>query len=156
MIGIRGAAAPTDSAGSTSPQPTWPRCTGSRRSATRSCGARLTPDYDFGCKRPTFSNSYYRAFTKPHVHLQTTGIERIEPDGIVANDGTKTVIDTLVLATGFDLWEANFPAIEVIGRTGRNLGKWWRDTRFQAYQGMSMPYFPNFLSLASPYAFSSG
>src|SRR6185312_6077338 len=26
---------------------------------------RLTPDYDFGCKRPTFSNGYYRAFTKP-------------------------------------------------------------------------------------------
>ncbi len=74
---------------------------------------RLTPDYDFGCKRPTFSNSYYRTFTKPHVHLQDRGIDRIEPDGIVANDGTKTVIDTLVLATGFDLWEANFPAIEI-------------------------------------------
>lgn len=115
--------------------------------------AKLTPDYDFGCKRPTFSNSYYRTFTKPHVHLQDSGIARIESDGIVANDGTKTVIDTLVLATGFDLWEANFPAIEVIGRDGRNLGKWWRDTRFQAYQGVSMPYFPNYLSLASPYAF---
>jgi hypothetical protein len=59
----------------------------------------------------------------------------------------------LVLATGFDLWDANFPAIEIIGREGRNLGKWWRDTRFQAYQGVSMPYFPNYLSLASPYAF---
>ena len=58
-----------------------------------------------------------------------------------------------MLATGFDLWEANFPAIEVIGRDGRNLGKWWRDTRFQAYQGVSMPYFPNYLSLASPFAF---
>jgi cation diffusion facilitator CzcD-associated flavoprotein CzcO len=114
---------------------------------------KLTPDYDFGCKRPTFSNSYYRTFTKPHVHLQADGIERIEPDGIVNADGSKTVIDTLVLATGFDLWEANFPAIEVIGREGRNLGKWWRDTRFQAYQGVSMPYFPNYLSLAGPYAF---
>jgi cation diffusion facilitator CzcD-associated flavoprotein CzcO len=115
--------------------------------------AKLTPDYDVGCKRPTFSNSYYRTFTKPHVHLQDSGIARIEADGIVANDGTKTVIDTLVLATGFDLWEANFPAIEVIGRQGKNLGKWWRDTRFQAYQGVSMPQFPNYLSLASPYAF---
>lgn len=114
---------------------------------------KLTPDYDFGCKRPTFSNSYYRIFTKPHVHLQDSGIERIEPDGIVANDGTKTVIDTLVLATGFDLWEANFPAIEIVGREGRNLGKWWRDNRFQAYQGVTVPYFPNYLSLASPYAF---
>ena len=114
---------------------------------------KLTPDYDFGCKRPTFSNGYYRAFTKPHVHLQADGIARVEADGVVNADGSKTVIDSLVLATGFDLWEANFPAIEVIGREGRNLGKWWRDTRFQAYQGVAMPYFPNYLSLASPFAF---
>ena len=115
--------------------------------------AKLTPDYDFACKRPTFSNSYYRVFTKRHVHLQTSGIERIEADGIVSSDSTKTVVDTLVLATGFDLWEANFPAIEIIGRNGRNLGKWWRDTRFQAYQGMSIPSFPNLLILAGPYGF---
>jgi len=114
---------------------------------------KLTPDYDFGCKRPTFSNSYYRAFTKPTVHLQTSGIEHIEPHAIVAVDGTRTEIDTLVLATGFDLWEANIPAIEIIGRGGRNLGKWWRENRFQAYQGISIPHFPNYLSLASPYAF---
>jgi cation diffusion facilitator CzcD-associated flavoprotein CzcO len=115
---------------------------------------KLTPDYDFGCKRPTYSNSYYRTFTKPHVHLQTAGIERVEPDGIVASDGTKTAIDTLVLATGFDLWDANFPAMEIIGRDGRDLGKWWRSNGFQAYQGLSIPYFPNYLNLASPYAFS--
>ena len=114
---------------------------------------KLTPEYDFGCKRPTFSNSYYRAFTKPTVHLQTSGIDHIEPHAIVANDGTRTEIDTLVLATGFDLWEANIPAIEIIGRGGRNLGKWWRENRFQAYQGVSIPHFPNYLSLASPYAF---
>ncbi|CAJ1500080.1 NAD(P)/FAD-dependent oxidoreductase [[Mycobacterium] kokjensenii] len=114
---------------------------------------RLTPDYDFGCKRPTFSNGYYQAFTRPNVHLQDAGIDHIEADGIVGRDGGKVEIDTLVLATGFDLWEANFPAIEVIGRDGRDLGKWWRETRFQSYQGVSMPYFPNYLSLAGPYAF---
>ncbi len=113
---------------------------------------RLDPAYDYGCKRPTVSNSYFRAFAEPHVHLETSGIERIEPDGIVACDGTKRFIDTLVLATGFDVWDANLPAIEVIGREGRNLGKWWRETRFQAYQGVSIPSFPNFLSMASPYA----
>jgi cation diffusion facilitator CzcD-associated flavoprotein CzcO len=115
---------------------------------------QLTPDYDIGCKRPSWSNDYYRSFTKPHVHLETNGIARIEPDGIVTTDNCKAVIDTLVLATGFDLWDANFPAIEIVGREGRNLGKWWRDNRFQAYQGVSIPYFPNYLSLASPYGFS--
>ena len=58
-------------------------------------------------------------------------------------------------ATGFDIWEANIPAIEIIGRDARNLGKWWRDNGFQAYQGVTIPAFPNFLSLAGPYA-SSG
>ncbi len=64
------------------------------------------------------------------------------------------MIDTLVLATGFDVWEGNLPAIEVVGRDGRNLGKWWRESKFQAYQGVSVPYFPNFLTLASPYGFT--
>jgi cation diffusion facilitator CzcD-associated flavoprotein CzcO len=84
--------------------------------------AKLTPDYDYGCKRPTISNGYYRTFTKPHVHLQADGIDHIEADGIVNVDGTKTEIDTLVLATGFDLWEANFPAIEVIAAISENGG----------------------------------
>ena len=113
---------------------------------------KLTPSYEFGCKRPNVSNSYYRALTKPHVHLETTGIDRIEPNGIVTRDGAKRLIDTLVLATGFDVWDANMPAIEVIGRDGRSLGKWWRENRFQAYEGLSVPYFPNFLTVASPYA----
>ncbi|MFS0896214.1 flavin-containing monooxygenase [Mycolicibacterium litorale] len=115
---------------------------------------KLTPDYDFGCKRPTYHNSYYRTLAKPNVRLETSGIQRVDPDGIVTADGHKEHIDTLVLATGFDLWDANFPAIEVVGRDGRNLGKWWRDNRFQTYQGISVPYFPNFLNLASPYSFA--
>ncbi len=113
---------------------------------------KLAPDYDFGCKRPTLSNTYYPTFTKPHVRLETSGIECIEPDGIVSRDGSKRTIDTLVLATGFDVWESNLPAIEVIGRNGRNLGKWWRENRFQAYEGVSVPAFPNMLTQASPYA----
>ena len=60
----------------------------------------------------------------------------------------------LLLATGFNLWDANFPAIEVIGRDGRDLGKWWRDNRFQAYEGIAIPSFPNFVSLNSPYSYS--
>jgi cation diffusion facilitator CzcD-associated flavoprotein CzcO len=115
---------------------------------------KLTPDYDFGCKRPTFSNTYYPSFNRRNVHLETTPIERIEADGIVTSDGGKTVIDTLVLATGFNIWETNFPALQIVGRDGRDLGAWWRAGRFQAYEGVAIPYFPNYLSLASPYAYS--
>jgi cation diffusion facilitator CzcD-associated flavoprotein CzcO len=120
----------------------------------RALRRQLTPKYEFGCKRTTFNNEYYRTFTKQNVTLETAGIDHIESDGIVTSDGRKTTIDTLVLATGFDLWEANFPAIEVVGREGRNLGKWWRENHFQTYEGIAVPSFPNFLNLASPYAFT--
>lgn len=114
---------------------------------------KLTPSYDFGCKRPTFSNTYFPVFNQPNTHLETGSIVRVEPDGVVTDAG-KVTIDTLVLATGFDLWDTNFPAIEVIGRDGVNLGKWWREKRFQAYEGITVPKFPNFLSLNSPYSYS--
>lgn len=115
---------------------------------------KLTPDYDLGCKRPTFSNSYFASFAKPHVTLQTSGIARLEEDAVLAGDGTCTEIDTLVLATGFNLWDANFPAFEIVGRDGRNLGKFWRESRFQAYEGVTIPKFPNLISLNSPYSYS--
>ncbi|MFD8495256.1 flavin-containing monooxygenase [Amycolatopsis sp. NPDC059657] len=115
---------------------------------------KLTPRYSFGCKRPTFSNDYYPTFTRDHVHLETTSIARVDETGIVTADGERRDIDVLVLATGFDLWEANFPAIEIIGRGGRDLGKWWRENRFQAYEGVTVPRFPNFISLNSPYSYS--
>ncbi len=115
---------------------------------------KLTPDYTFGCKRPTFSNTYFPTFNRDNVHLETTPIARIEPDGIVTADGTKTQIDTLVLATGFNLWDTNFPAFEIIGRDGKDLGKFWRDQQFQAYEGVTVPGFPNFISLNSPYSYS--
>lgn len=119
--------------------------------ATRS---KLTPDYSFGCKRPTFSNTYFPTFNRPNVHLETTPIARIEPDAIVTTDGGRTEIDTLVLATGFNLWDTNFPAFEIRGRDGLDLGTFWRQQRFQAYEGVAVPGFPNFISLNSPYSYS--
>ena len=115
---------------------------------------RLTPDYSFGCKRPTFSNDYYPAFNEEHVHLETTPIDQITPGGIVTTDGRETEVDVLVLATGFNLWDTNFPAIEVIGRDGLDLGKSWREHGYHAYEGVSVPGFPNFLTLNSPYSYS--
>ncbi|WGJ84557.1 NAD(P)/FAD-dependent oxidoreductase [Gordonia sp. SMJS1] len=115
---------------------------------------KLTPDYDFGCKRPTFSNTYFASFARPNVTLQTSGIARLEADAILAADGTRTEIDTLVLATGFNLWDTNFPAFDIVGRDGRNLGEFWRENRFQAYEGVTVPKFPNLLSLNSPYSYS--
>ena len=122
-----------------------------RDKATRQA---LTPHYDFGCKRPTFSNTYFRTFNQHNVALETGTIDHVVRDGIVTADGTKIDVDTLVLATGFNLWDVNFPAFQIIGRDGRDLGQWWREGRFQAYEGITVPKFPNFLTLNSPYSYS--
>ncbi|GAA2065922.1 NAD(P)/FAD-dependent oxidoreductase [Catenulispora yoronensis] len=114
----------------------------------------LTPGYTFGCKRPTASNAYLAAFAQPRVRLVTEAIEQVERDGVRVADGTLVEADVLVLATGFDVWDQNFPAFRVEGRDGRDLGQWWRTTRFQAYQGLSIPGFPNFLSMTSPYSYT--
>jgi cation diffusion facilitator CzcD-associated flavoprotein CzcO len=115
---------------------------------------KLTPDYSFGCKRPTFSNDYYPTFNREQVRLETTPISRITASAIVTDDGRETPVDVLVLATGFNLWDTNFPAIEVIGREGRNLGKLWRESGYHAYEGVTVAGFPNFVTLNSPYSYS--
>ncbi|MDI1302648.1 MAG: NAD(P)/FAD-dependent oxidoreductase [bacterium] len=116
---------------------------------------KLTPDYSFGCKRPTFSNTYYPTFNRPNVELVSDLVDHIEPDGIVTKDGRKRVIDTLILATGFKFWEkGNFPPFPVLGRDGRELGEWWGSHTYQAYEGITVPGFPNLFNLPSPYSFT--
>ncbi|HVT34263.1 MAG TPA: NAD(P)/FAD-dependent oxidoreductase [Nevskiaceae bacterium] len=116
---------------------------------------KLTPDYSFGCKRPTFANDYFPMFTRPNVELVTERIERIEPDAIVTAGGKRREIDTLILATGFNLWQkGNFPAFDVVGRGGVELGHWWNEHRYQSYEGITVPGFPNLFNIHSPYAYS--
>lgn len=125
-----------------------------RQVPDRELREKLTPSYSFGCKRPTFSNDYYPALAREHCHVETTPITRVEPDGVVTADGQRRDLDVLVCATGYNLWDVNFPAIEVIGRDGRDLGAWWRQEGFQAFEGVAVPGFPNLLSLNSPYSYS--
>ncbi len=62
---------------------------------------KLTPDYEPGCKRLILATSFYPTLEKENVELVTEGIDRIEPRGIVTNDGQLHELDVLVLATGF-------------------------------------------------------
>lgn len=117
--------------------------------------ARLTPRYGFGCKRPSFSNDYWRTFNRPNVELVTDPIERITPTGLQTRDGRAREIDVLVLATGFRVFEkGNIPTFPVIGRNGAELGEFWHQHRYQAYEGASVPGFPNYFTILGPYAFT--
>ncbi|WP_069159825.1 flavin-containing monooxygenase [Nocardia altamirensis] len=117
---------------------------------------KLTPDYGFGCKRPSVSNVYYKTFTRPNVELITDGIAEITPTGITDRDGNHREIDTLVLATGFEMSQSPkvFRERPVTGRDGFDLADFYEKERAKAYEGISMPELPNTFMVFGPYAWS--
>jgi cation diffusion facilitator CzcD-associated flavoprotein CzcO len=117
--------------------------------------AKLTPAYGMGCKRPSFHNSYLATYNRPNVTLETDPIARVTPSGIETATGTAHDIDVLVLATGFRVFDAgNFPKYRVRGRDGADLDRFWREHRFQAYEGVSVPGFPNYFLVCGPYGYN--
>jgi cation diffusion facilitator CzcD-associated flavoprotein CzcO len=109
---------------------------------------KLTPQMPWGSRRPIVSNVYYPAFNRPNVELVTEGIARITPGGIETVDGTTRLVDTIVLATGFEVTKY-FAAIDVVGRDGRRLQEEWAgDPR--AYLGVVAPGYPNVFMLYGP------
>ena len=117
--------------------------------------AKLTPDYMFGCKRPSMSNEYLKTFTRPDVELVTDPIERITETAVVTADGAEHELDVLICATGFKVMDRGAtPPYPVYGRAGVELGEFWHQNRFQAYQGVSVPGFPNTFLIVGPYAYA--
>jgi cation diffusion facilitator CzcD-associated flavoprotein CzcO len=116
---------------------------------------KLTPRYGLGCKRPSFHNSYLSTFNRDNVALETGGIERITPRGVVTTDGAEHEVDVLLLATGFKVTEKDaLPGYDVTGRNGLVIADWWEAERLQAYQGVSAPGFPNFFTTFGPYGYN--
>ena len=114
---------------------------------------KLTPKYGFGCKRPTFSNEYFKTYTRDNVELVTDPIECVTDRGIRTRDGKERDIDVLITATGYRVFEkGNLPSFEVYGRGGLELGQFWEDQRYQAYEGTTVPRFPNYFGMLGPYA----
>ena len=110
--------------------------------------AKLTPTHPFGCKRPLFSNRYYPVFNLPHVALNTTPITGLNATGVVTADGVEHPVDTVIIATGFQVTQY-LSAIEVTGRAGQRLEDAWSDGA-QAYLGMVTSGFPNLFMLYGP------
>lgn len=117
---------------------------------------KLTPQYSLGCKRPSFSNTYLRAFNRTNVHLETDPIEAITPTGVRTVSGTEHEVDVLILATGFKVFDkGNMPPYAVTGPSGLSLEEFWAENRLQAYHGISVPNFPNMFLILGPYGYNA-
>jgi cation diffusion facilitator CzcD-associated flavoprotein CzcO len=114
---------------------------------------KLIPNFDFGCRRPTFSNKFYKAFLRQNVDLITDRIAQITEDSVVTVDGKERKVDAIICATGFRLYERHTnPTIPVYGTTGQDLDDYWRENGRQAFKGVSVHGYPNFFILYGPYS----
>lgn len=115
---------------------------------------KLTPRYAVGCKRPGFHNTYLSTFNRDNVELVTEPIDKITGSGVATDDGALREVDVLILATGFKVLDtANVPTFSVIGSGGDSLTQFWDENRMQAYEGVSVPGFPNFFTVFGPYGY---
>ncbi len=115
---------------------------------------QLRPRYAVGCKRPGFHNTYLSTFNRDNVDLVTEPIDKITSSGVVTTDGVLHEVDVLILATGSKVLDIdNVPTFPVSGPGGRSLARFWDENRLQAYEGVSVPGFPNFFTVFGPYGY---
>ncbi len=114
--------------------------------------ATMTPKHPVWSARAVVVDPDYSildALNRDNVTLVTNGIERIEPHGIVAKDGTLHEADVIVYATGFHATEYLYP-MTITGRDGQTLEDLWKKDGARAYLGCMMPGFPNLWSVYGP------
>jgi cation diffusion facilitator CzcD-associated flavoprotein CzcO len=111
--------------------------------------ARLTPNYQIGCKRVLLSDDFYPSLQRDNVHLVTDPIVEVTPDGIRTADGAQRDVDTIIFGTGFDV-SANLVRLDLVGRGGRSLGDVWAEEGIGAHLGITVSGFPNLFLLLGP------
>src|SRR3546814_7614338 len=106
---------------------------------------------------PSMSNTYLKTFNQHNVDLITTPIRSITPTGVRTDDGVLHKADVLICATGFHVMGEQEPVpFPIHGRNGVELGQFWLENRFHAYQGVSVCGFPHVSSVMGPYGFVVG
>jgi cation diffusion facilitator CzcD-associated flavoprotein CzcO len=108
--------------------------------------AKLTPDFEIGCKRILISNDWYPALAEPNVEVVAGGVREIRGRTIIASDGSEHEVDTIILGTGFEVMPP--PVTErITGREQRSLAEVWRGA-LRHYRAVEVAGFPNYFRLA--------
>jgi cation diffusion facilitator CzcD-associated flavoprotein CzcO len=109
---------------------------------------KLTPDYEYGCKRVLRSDDYYPALQRDNVELVTEGIDRVTENGIETVDGVLREFDVIIFGTGFAS-QAFQGSLRIAGRNGITLGDRW-GTNPEAFLGITVDGFPNMFLVYGP------
>lgn len=113
---------------------------------------RLMPkQYPIGAKRICADTNYFETFNRENVTLVDVRAEPIShatADGLVTGSN-RYVLDSLVLATGFDAMTGALSKIDIVGRQRTSLRDKWKDGP-QTYLGMMTAQFPNLFIVTGP------
>ena len=86
---------------------------------------KLTPTWDFGCKRMLLTSDWYSTLQKPNVQLITNRIREVRSHSIVTYDGDEYPVDVIIWSTGFQVQTFSLP---VYGINGCSLQEQWSQT----------------------------
>ena len=110
--------------------------------------ARLTPDYEIGCKRLLISSTWYPTLSRPDVDVRPGPIREVRPDAVIGADGVPVPADVIIYGTGFDT-QHNLTRLRIVGRDGIELADAWKGGN-EAYLGTTVAGFPNLFVMAGP------
>lgn len=112
---------------------------------------KLIPDYEIGCKRILLSDDYYPALARDHAHVIASGVEKIEGNRVIAENGETAQVDVLVLCTGFRVSNMHrFMDMDIRGLNDISLKDYWERHGMQAYLGSVISGFPNMIFYLGP------
>jgi cyclohexanone monooxygenase len=107
--------------------------------------------YPIGTKRICIDSGYFETYNRDNVDLvdiSAKPIEKITPDGLIAN-GKSYTFDSIVFATGFDAMTGTLFNVDIQGRKGQTLKqKWYAGPR--TYLGLMSEAFPNLFMITGP------
>ncbi len=109
---------------------------------------KVTPSYEFGCKRVMLTDDWYPTLTRDNVELIAEGVDGVTPSGIRDSTGVERPADAIVFATGFASHDFVAP-MAITGSDGLALESAWAEVA-RAYLGLSVPGFPNMFLLYGP------
>ncbi|MDA0167159.1 hypothetical protein OM076_43265 [Solirubrobacter ginsenosidimutans] len=105
-----------------------------------------TPGFEVACKRAPIADDWYRALARPNVDVVAGGVRSTRGRTLIAQDGSKHDVDTIILGTGFAVLPPPLSG-RIRGRGDRVLADVWHDTR-QHYRAVEIAGFPNYFRLS--------
>jgi cation diffusion facilitator CzcD-associated flavoprotein CzcO len=90
---------------------------------------------------------YMEAIQKSNVDVHFTAVNEVTEKGVIGNDGSEREVDTIVCATGFDIfYRPRFPAVR---RNGVDLWEKWKEAP-ESCLGLACPEMPNWMTFIEP------